>query len=218
LLVDPTAGLMGWRAGGRRLLEKPADHGFGALTGVPAALWASLDSDRCDIDRGAEWSGADPRVNFVESLGPAAGDVAQWSVAAVADDLTALELVTDVPAVFAGREAALHLKPSPRTTVCWMDDSAGRPRLAADQDRAELPWGLWWGFTRRLCLPLGADQLWELRPLSGDQPEILVRSLTAGLLISLLARVGAAGRSQARWSLRLISSQPGRQTSDQGQS
>jgi hypothetical protein len=215
LLVDPAAGLMGWRAGGRWLLEKPANHGFGALTAVPAALWASLDSDRCDIDRGAEWSGADPRIGFAESLKPVAGDVAQWSVVAAADDLTALELVTDVPAVFAGREAALHLKPNSQTAVCWMDDSAGRPRLMADRDQVERPWGLWWGFTRRLCLPVGQDQLLELRPLAGDQPEILVRWLTAGPLISLLARVGAAGRSQARWSLRLISSShPGRQTSD----
>jgi hypothetical protein len=40
-------------------------------------------------------------------------------------------------------------------------------------------------------------------PLAADHGEILVRSVTAGFLVSLISRVGWDARSRARWSLCL---------------
>ncbi|MDR1807948.1 MAG: hypothetical protein LBR33_08580 [Propionibacteriaceae bacterium] len=209
VVVDPAAGLLTWRAGGQDILAKPGSGAFGSLVAVPAALWASLDSDRSDVDRGPEWSGADPRVIFTQSGQPAGPDTATWSVA-VSGDFSALEVVTDVPATFAGAEAAIHLKPSAAVTTLLMADSSGHLHPVTSRDPGiDRPWGLWWGFTRRVLVPAGADRTLDIRPLSADHGEILVRSCTAGFLLTLYSRVGRVGRSRATWSVSLVPAGPG---------
>jgi L-amino acid N-acyltransferase YncA len=204
IVADPAVGLVSWRAHGVTLLAKPAGQtGFGGLARVPAAVWASLDTDRSDLDRGPEWSGADDRITFLDPGQPAnpSPAAATWTVAATGD-LAGLELTTHVPGDYAGLEAALTLKPAATITTLQMADSAGALYEASCRDGVDRPWGLWWGFTRRVVLPAGPGRALDIRPVDGDDAEILVRSVTAGFLITLLSRVGPKG-SASRWSARL---------------
>ncbi|MDR1512590.1 MAG: GNAT family N-acetyltransferase [Propionibacteriaceae bacterium] len=206
LVIDPAAGIVAWRARGLTVLERPAGGaGFGALASVPAAAWASLLADRSDVDRGPEWAGRDDRVRFLEP-GQVADDADQatWTVAA-SEDLEELEFTLQSPGAHAGLEAAFTLKPPAGLASLQMADSAGHLIEVRCRDAVERPWGLWWGFTRRVLVPVGPGRVLDLAAVSAEHPEILVRSVTAGFLITMLSRVTPSG-SIARWGARLVAS------------
>ncbi|MDR1449423.1 MAG: hypothetical protein LBI84_04360 [Propionibacteriaceae bacterium] len=207
LTVSPETGLVEWKAGGRTILKHGSgDRGFGAMAAVPSALWPSLDSDRADVDRGPEWGGLDSRFVFLEQGELADPAAAGWSIGANGD-FTSLVLTTSIPAVYAGLDAVFNLKPSAAVTSLAMADSAGRlTEVSCRDDGVERPWGLWWGFSRHVVIPLGGGRSLDLAPLSGAGTEILVRSVTAGFLVSLLSRVVPAGPSVAHWAVRLVPS------------
>ncbi|MDR1511943.1 MAG: GNAT family N-acetyltransferase [Propionibacteriaceae bacterium] len=131
---------------------------------------------------------------------------ATWSLRADAD-LTEVEATLSVPGTFAGREAALNLAPSARLNWLEMADSAGTLSRAACRDDADRPIGsvgLWWGFTRRVRLPLPDGRWLDIVPAGGEHQEILVRALDGGFVLTLLTRVTEGG-TEARWRFRVQS-------------
>jgi hypothetical protein len=205
LTVSGEVGLVEWKTDGWTVLKQGSgSRGFGAMAVVPSALWPSLNADRSDVDRGPEWAGVDGRFVFREAGAPVDPATAYWTIG-VSDDLASLVLTTDVPAAYAGLEAVLNLKPAAEVTALEMADTAGRlHKVTCLDEGVDRPWGLWWGFTRRAVVPVGGGRRLEICPLAADHGEILVRSVTAGFLISLFSRVGAEGRSEARWGLRVL--------------
>jgi L-amino acid N-acyltransferase YncA len=204
LTVSPTVGLIDWKVNGRTVLKLGSgERGFGALATVPSALWASLVADRSDVDRGPEWAGPDDRLRWWEPGDAVDSSMALWMIGA-SDDLSSLILTTDVPSTYAGLDATLTLKPGPDATRLLMADSTGQLAQVTCRDEGiERPWGLWWGFTRRVVIPIGPDRALDISALTADHGEILVRSVTAGFLVSMMSRVGAAERSVAQWGVRL---------------
>jgi ribosomal protein S18 acetylase RimI-like enzyme len=204
--VDPARGLELWRHADAVVLQ--ADHRrvdlCHALSSVPAAIWPCLNTDRGDLERGPEWGFADDRWRFSASV-PKAPEAPTWWLTASAD-LGAVDLGTAVPGGFAGQEAALWLRPSGLLRQLWMANSAGRLYLADCFDEA-LSRPTWWGFTRRVGVPLPDGRVLDITPAGGPGAEIFVRGMPAGFIIALLSRVKDT-LTMARWRLEIMDTAP----------
>lgn len=191
VVVADDAGLVEWRASEGHTIGStfPSRRVVGPLTDVTTALWVAVQADRTDPDVGAEWAGHDACFAFA---GDAAGR--SWDVTAADRGQTLFVTLRAGPERAADGELAVYFLAPGRPDHVLMKDSAG---VARRVDGGPTPWRAW---TRSAGIPVDRGVLW-LSPVAGEEPEILLRSDTFGLLATMLSRLPRARATQATWKL-----------------
>lgn len=161
---------------------------FGPFDELPASIWVARQSDR-SVGGGANWSLQDPQLPFLTAFD---GDRDGWTVVP-SDEFDALDVVVRSTAR-SSAESAVYLRAGDRGSPVELMDSGGTWRRIGPSK------GRWRTWTRSARVAVGSRRL-EVVSLAGEHPEILVRSTTGGVLLTMFARTDTTHTQPARWRI-----------------
>ncbi|WP_426625857.1 GNAT family N-acetyltransferase [Leifsonia sp. McL0607] len=189
-IVVSTSGVVEWTRASDTILEAASlrRRTFGPFDELPASIWVAGQSDR-SVGGGAGWSLQDPQLPFLTDFD---GDRDGWTLVP-SDEFDALDVVVRATAHTAP-EAAVYLRAGDRESpVEIMDSGRGWRRIGPSRGR----WRTW---TRSARLAVGNGWL-EVASIAGRHPEILVRSTSAGVLLTMFARTQTPHNQPVRWRI-----------------
>lgn len=194
------SGVAEWRTATETILDAATlrRRTFGPFAELPAPIWVTTQPERTPWGA-ARWALPDERLPFVTELAPVAQDAAGngWTIIP-SPQYDALDVVVrmnePVPS-----ETAVYLRAGDRGSAVEVTDSGGSWRRIGPSK------GRWRTWTRSARVSTAVGLL-EVTPLAGSDPEILVRSTPAGVLLTLFARTGPTSIHPTRWRIRQVPS------------
>lgn len=185
-----SAGVVDWRCATGTILDAASlrRRTFGPFEELPASIWVAAQSDR-SIGGGASWALQDPQLPFLPAFDGARDG---WTIVP-SDDFDVLDVVVRAsgrPAV----ETAVYLRAGDRGSPVEITDSGGTwRRIGPSKNR----WRTW---TRSARVVVGNGRL-DVSCIAGVHPEILVRSTSGGILLTMFARMLPSHTQPARWRI-----------------
>jgi ribosomal protein S18 acetylase RimI-like enzyme len=195
---EAAAGIVGWFHEGKDVLSSPypGTRSWGSLTDWSAGLWAARCRPREDPEQGVEWVGRTSALQLNEFA--RGEDRDGWTVDVVNGRIPALELAAKLSPTPQHSDMAFYLTPAA---------SPGAPVLFGERDTekwvVEATDRSWSAGTSRIAVELQNGGYLVVRPVSGHQQEIFIRSERKGVHLSLLSRL-QEDRSECRWRLSVV--------------